>query len=249
MCVVVRLSVGWLWHRWRCFSCRVLRPPCFFRSSERCVLCSSQDTYTQRRAACSFLLSDLLCKNARLTTNSSRFLTTHNCFRAVNLTTPSMYEEINGRLSLALQNISECSLKNLMEMSGNRHRKSWTPRKTCWQDWNIFESLLVRNNIICIYFMNLMLPCMELTCYVERRMKAPSAIMVFVYLQFCDTFDSIWQVCIWKCGLIYNDLIRVSFSLVWLSVWFFFVWSGFWFDKTCIGFTGTSLDVSESEVE
>lgn len=111
MCVVVRLSVGWLWHRWRCFSCRVLRPPCFFRSSERCVLCSSQDTYTQRRAACSFLLSDLLCKNARLTTNSSRFLTTHNCFRAVNLTTPSMYEEINGRLSLALQNISECSLK------------------------------------------------------------------------------------------------------------------------------------------
>lgn len=131
-------------------------------------VCSSQDTYTQRRAACSFLLSDLLCKNARLTTNSSRFLTTHNCFRAVNLTTPSMYEGINGRLSLALLNISECSLKNRMEMSGNRHRKSWTPRKTCWQDWNIFESLLVRNNFICIYFMNLMLSCMELTCYVER---------------------------------------------------------------------------------
>lgn len=172
LCLGWRLSVEWLWHRWRCFSCRVLRH--VFRSSERCVV---HKTHTQRRAGCSFLLSDLLCKNARLTTNSSRFLTTYNCFRAINLATPSMYEGINGRLSLALQNISECSLKNLMGMSGNRHRKSWTPRKTCWQDWNIFESLLVRNKIICIHFMNLMLPCRELTCYVERGMKASSAII------------------------------------------------------------------------
>jgi len=132
MCVVVPRMTS---ERWMTLASMTVffmsRPPTamFFQIFRE--VCSSQDTYTQRRAACSFLLSDLLCKNARLTTNSSRFLTTHNCFRAVNLTTPSMYEGINGRLSLALQNISECSLKNLMEMSGNRHRKSWTPRKTC----------------------------------------------------------------------------------------------------------------------
>lgn len=150
-------------------------------------VCSSPDTHTQRRAGCSFLLSDLLCKNARLT---SRFLPTHNTFRAVNVITPSMFEGINGRLSLALQNISECSLKRLMEMSGNRHRKCWTPRRTCWQDWNIWESLSVRNNIICTRLMVPMLPYWELACYIERRMKAAPA------MGCLPVILNIWQVCI-----------------------------------------------------